>query len=147
MLRLLVLIPVGLLLTACGGSSSAPSGQAGGTVLQTVQISEKEYSLTPGTVNVPKTGTYAFKVTNHGTTAHALEVEGNGVEEKTASIQPGSTTTLKVTLSKDGSYDMYCPIDGHRAQGMQGTIFAGNGTGSSGQTTTGQTTTATMPGY
>ena len=145
MLRLLVLLPLGLLLTACGGSSSK-SDQAG-AILQTVRISAKEFSLTPSSVNVPKTGTYAFAVKNDGTTAHALEVEGNGVEEKTGNIEPGSTATLRVTLSKGGSYEMYCPIDGHRGQGMEGTIVAGSGAGSGGETTTDETTTGTMPGY
>jgi hypothetical protein len=78
--RLLILLPLAVLLAACGGSSSTSEG--GGPVQQTIQISEKEYSLDPGTVTVPRAGTYAFKVTNNGTIAHALEVEGNGVEEK-----------------------------------------------------------------
>jgi uncharacterized cupredoxin-like copper-binding protein len=146
MWRPLVLLPIGLLIAACGGSSSK-SEQAGGAVLQTVQISAKEFSLTPSTVNVRKTGTYAFAVTNDGTTTHALEIEGNGIEEKTGNIEPGSMATLMVTLSKDGSYEMYCPIDGHRGQGMEGMVVAGGGAGSSDETTTDQTTTGTMPGY
>jgi uncharacterized cupredoxin-like copper-binding protein len=147
MRRLLFLFPIVLLLAACGGSRSSRSEEAGGSVLQTVQISAKEFSLTPSMVNVPKTGAYAFAVTNNGTTAHALEIKGNGVEEETESIEPGATATLRVTLSSDGSYEMYCPIDGHRGQGMEGTIVAGGGAGSGGETTTDQTTTGTMPGY
>ena len=69
MRRLLFLLPLSLLLGACGGSSS-PSG--GGPVLQTIQISETEYSLSPGTVTISKTGTYEFRVTNKGSIAHAL---------------------------------------------------------------------------
>jgi hypothetical protein len=95
MRRLLVLLPLSLLLAACGGNSSTSEG--GGSVQQTIQISEQEYSLDPGTVTVSKTGTYEFKVTNNGKIAHALEVEGNGVEEKTGDIQPGAAATLRVT--------------------------------------------------
>ena len=142
MRRLLVLLPLSLLLAACGGSSSPSAGD--GPVLQTIQISEKEYSLAPGTVTVSKTGTYEFSVTNNGTIAHALEVEGNGVEEKIGDIQPGAGATLRVTLTKDGSYEMYCPIDGHRAQGMRGTVTAGSG---SGGTTTNEGGTTTSGGY
>jgi uncharacterized cupredoxin-like copper-binding protein len=116
--------------------------------MQTIQISEKEYSLTPGTVTVSKTGTYDFRVTNNGTIAHALEVEGNGVEEKTGDIQPGASTTIRAALSKDGSYDLYCPIDGHRSQGMQGRVTVGSGSGSGGTTTNdGGTTTSRGYGY
>ena len=140
--RLFILLPLSLLLAACGGTSSTSGG---GSVQQTIQISEKEYSLDPGTVTVSKTGTYEFRVTNNGTIAHALEVEGNGVEEKIGDVQPGASATLRVTLTKDGSYKMYCPIDGHKEQGMQGTISVGGGP-AGGATTTGQTTT-TAAGY
>jgi plastocyanin len=141
MRRLAVLLPAALVLAACGGggSSTAPGGTAG----RTIQISEKEFSLSPSTVSIAKTGTYEFQVTNNGAVPHALEIEGNGVEEKTANIAPGSAMTLRVTLSKTGSYDMYCPIDGHRAQGMKGSVTVGGGSGS-GQ---GTTTTSTKPGY
>jgi hypothetical protein len=42
--RLLVLLPLPLLLAACGGTSgkSSSSSSSGGPVLQTIQISEKE---------------------------------------------------------------------------------------------------------
>src|SRR5205809_680653 len=144
MRRLLILLPFSLLVAACGGSSSTPAG--GGPVQQTIQISEKEYSLNPATVTVSKTGTYEFRVTNNGTIAHALEVEGNGVEEKTGDIQPGAAATLRVTLAKDGSYDVYCPIDGHRSQGMKGTLTVGSAS-SSGGTTTNDAGTTTNRGY
>ena len=146
MRRLFVLLPLSLLLAACGGTSSTSSSSAGGPVLQTIQISEKEYSLTPSKITVAKTGTYRLKATNDGTISHALEIEGNGVEEKTGDVAPGSTATLRVNLSRDGSYEIYCPIDGHRGQGMAGTLAVGNGS-SSGGMTTGETTTSGSLGY
>ena len=48
--------------------------------------------------------------------------------------------------SKDGSYEIYCPIDGQRGQGMAGTLAVGSGS-SSGGMTTGETTTGGSPGY
>jgi len=145
MRRLLVLLPLSLLLAACGGSSNTSAG--GGPVQQTIQIFEKEYSLDPAMVTVSKTATYEFRVTNKGAIAHALEVEGNGVEEKIGDIQPGASATLRVTLTKDGSYEMYCPIDGHRGQGMQGTVTVGSGSGAGGMTTTNDAGTTTSHGY
>jgi plastocyanin len=144
MRRLLILLPLLLLLAACGGSSDTSAG--GGSVQQTIQISEQEYSLNPSTVTVSKTGSYEFRVTNNGKIAHALEVEGNGVEEKIGDIQPGAAATLRVTLTKDGSYEVYCPIDGHRSQGMKGTLTVGSGSGSGGMTTDDAGTT-TSGGY
>jgi plastocyanin len=146
MRRFLVLLPTALLLTACGGGGAKESTQ-GGAVLQTVQISEKEYSLTPSTVNLSKPGTYAFQATNNGTVAHALEIEGNGVEEETDEFEPGSTMTLRVTLSKNGSYEMYCPVDGHKQEGMKGAVTVGGATSGGGGTTTTTPGTSTAPGY
>ena len=144
----LFLLPATVLLAGCGGSSSGSSMQ-GGAVVKTIQISEKEFSLTPSTVTVSKPGTYAFQVSNKGTITHAFEVEGNGVEEKSGDIQAGSSGTLKVTFSKDGSYEIYCPIDGHKAQGMKGTLSVGSTAGTGGATTTPAETTTTKkyPGY
>ena len=85
-------------------------------------------------------------MTNNGTIAHALKIEGDGVEEKTGDIQPGASATLRAALSKDGSYDLYCPIDGHRSQGMNGTVTVGNGS-SSGGTTTNDGGSTTTRGY
>jgi len=137
--------PIALTLSACGGSSSKSSQSS--TASRTIQISEKEFSLTPAKLSVSRPASYAFKAVNNGTTAHALEIEGNGVQQKTAEIQPGSTATLQVTLAKDGSYEMYCPVDGHKQQGMTGTIVVGKAVSSGGNTTTGQTTTSSRPGY
>jgi uncharacterized cupredoxin-like copper-binding protein len=145
MMRLaLLLLPAAVVLAGCGGSSNR-SGSAklsSGPVRKTLQISEKEYSLTPSTVTVSKPGTYAFQVTNKGTITHAFEVEGNGLEEKTGDIQAGSSATLKVTFTKNGSYEIYCPIDGHKAEGMKGTLNVGNAAGG-GTTSTGNETTST----
>lgn len=62
-----------------------------------------------------------FRVTNGGTVEHALEVEGEGMEEETDHLQPGESATLTVDL-RPGTYEVYCPVvtDGvsHREQGM-----------------------------
>jgi uncharacterized cupredoxin-like copper-binding protein len=157
MRRLIPLIPVGLLLAACGGSSNGNQGSAaGGAVVQTVQVSEKEFSLNPGTITLPKPGTYEFDVTNDGSITHAFTVEqsGGGDEAKTGDISPGSHKTVKFTFSAGGSYEMYCPVDGHKSQGMEGTISVAGAVGGGmttnpqGETTTDAgTTTDSSPGY
>ena len=57
----------------------------------------------------------------------SLEVEGPKGEAKVHAIQPGSSATLKVDLSKPGTYRFYCPIDGHRKLGMAGQVIVGGG--------------------
>jgi VCBS repeat-containing protein len=157
MRRFFAIVPMALLLAACGGYGSGSStskttaGSAAGGVLKTIQISEKEFSLSPGSVTVRKPGTYAFEVTNNGTITHALTIEASGSEGdevETGDIDPGSSKTVKFTFQAGKRYEMYCPVDGHKAQGMAGTISVGGAAG--GGTTTnsgGETTTSGMPGY
>jgi len=146
---LLTLLPLGLLLAACGGSSGGEGSTAGGAVVQTIQISEKEFSLNPSTVTVPKPGTYEFDVTNDGSITHAFNVEqsGGGDEAETGDIDPGSHKTVKFTFSAGGSYEMYCPVDGHRSDGMEGTIMVSGAAGGGTTTSEGETTTNSAPGY
>jgi uncharacterized cupredoxin-like copper-binding protein len=70
---------------------------------------------------------------NSGSTTHALEIEGKGVEEETKGIDPGQSAELKVSL-KPGKYEIYCPVDGHKEQGMEGavTVKGSSGGGSGG---------------
>jgi uncharacterized cupredoxin-like copper-binding protein len=150
MRRLLVLLPTALLLAACGGGYGGDGNSAGsgsGSVIKTIQISEQEYSLTPATVSLAKAGTYAFQVTNKGTITHAFTIAaGGGNKVESGDIQPGSHKTVKYAFAAGTSYQMYCPIDGHRAQGMNGTIKVGGGT-SGGTTTSPSGGTTTHGGY
>ena len=148
MKRLALLAGLVVLLAACGGKSggsktaAAPSGGGG----QTIQVKETEYKLTPSSFTVSKPGTVTFVAKNAGTIGHALEVEGNGVEEKTSTISPGSSAKLTVDLSKNGTYEVYCPIDGHRSLGMEAKLVVGSGSAGGGTTTT-ETKTKSSGGY
>jgi uncharacterized cupredoxin-like copper-binding protein len=148
MRRLLILVPLALAAAACGGSGDAndEGSAAAGASVQTIQISEKEFSLNPASISLPKAGTYEFDVTNDGQTTHALNIEasGGGDEVETGNIEPGRHKTVKFTFSAGGAYEMYCPVDGHRQQGMEGEIRVGSGNPAGGTTTNpqGETTTS-----
>ncbi len=139
--RLALLAAFAVVLAGCGGSSGgsktvAASGGGGGGGGQTIQVKESEYKLTPSSFTVSKPGKVTFEVTNAGQTDHALEVEGNGVEEETETISPGSSAKLTVDLSKNGTYEVYCPVDGHRDMGMEAKLVVGGGSAGGGGTTT-----------
>jgi plastocyanin len=53
---------------------------------------------------------------------HAIAIEGNGVDQKGQTVQPGGGTSRVSLDLKPGTYTFYCPVDGHRAAGMQGTL-------------------------
>ena len=127
MKRSAVLLVV-LALAACGGNgdegaeestttAAAPPAATGAT--QTVSL--VDYALEPKAIRIDKPGTYTFEATNNGQTEHALEIEGNGVEEETETLAPGDKGTITVELNM-GEYEMYCPIDSHRDRGMDGSI-------------------------
>jgi plastocyanin len=135
-----VLILVGVVGCGAGGGSAgggggaedaqAPSG-AKESVLKTIWVKETEFALKPAEITLEKPGTYLFKAVNSGGTVHALEVEGQGIEEETEEIQPGQSAELKVKL-KTGTYELYCPVDGHKEEGMEGKVIVKEGSGGSG---------------
>jgi len=78
-----------------------------------------------------KPGTYAFKAENKGSTQHSLEIDGEGVKSKggevgKAKLEPyldsGQSGVLTLTFQKPGTYEMYCPVIGHRLAGMKGSV-------------------------
>jgi plastocyanin len=123
-------------LTACGSSGNENSGGGGGPAAQTIEIAETEFMLDPATVTVPEPGMYTFHVVNNGGIVHAFEIEGQGIEEETADIDPGGSADLQVEIAKPGEYEIYCPIDGHRERGMEGTVSLGGGGGGTTENTT-----------
>ena len=83
-----LLVSVVFALAGCGGDGDGET--TNGTSSQTLSISESDFTLTPSTVTVDAPGTYTFEAMNDGGVDHALEIEGNGIEERTDTIAPGS---------------------------------------------------------
>jgi uncharacterized cupredoxin-like copper-binding protein len=134
MRRLLSVVPSAAavaLLGGCGGSGGGGGegnlGENPGVHGTTVGIIERDFTLTPVSISLPKPGTYTFQATNEGAQTHNLEVEGMGVEEKGTNIGFGKSMSFKVTFKKAGKYEMYCPIDSHKDFGMEGTVTVGAG--------------------
>jgi uncharacterized cupredoxin-like copper-binding protein len=124
-----------LVAAGCGGGGSKKSASTpatSGSNAGAVTIRESEYKLNPANPKVAGAGATQFQIQNRGTVTHAFEVVGPKGKTRTKDIQPGSSATLKVDLSKPGTYQFYCPIDGHRKLGMAGqVIVAGGGKSSS----------------
>jgi uncharacterized cupredoxin-like copper-binding protein len=143
LLPVVAVAALALVAAGCGGGggkkSASTTTAAPATKGGAVTISESEYKLTPSNPKVTKTGVAHFNVRNAGTIAHALEVEGPKGEARLHTLQPGSSGTLTVDFSKPGTYEFYCPIDGHRKLGMRGKVVVASGgksTSSGGATTT-----------
>ena len=81
-----------------------------------VRLSEWKVALSQPAIAA---GTVTFTVTNTGSIPHAFEVQGEGIEQETALIQPGASAALTLAL-KPGRYEVYCPVgeDSHKKLGM-----------------------------
>jgi len=114
--------------TGSGGKGAADAARSGAkdSVLKTIRIEETEYSLKPAEITLEKPGLYEFEVVNSGGTTHALEVEGEGLEEFSKEIGPGHSTQLRLNL-KAGTYGLTCPVDHHEEKGMEGTVVVKEG--------------------
>ena len=104
------------------GAASSGGGGGGATKLKlttdpggALKFDKTELTAKPGKVTIT--------MDNPSDVPHAVEVEGNGVEKATKTLTGGSAS-LTVDL-KAGKYEFYCPVDGHREAGMEGTLTVG----------------------
>ena len=121
-------VPLAALAAASGATlaatvlSAAPASAA--TKVTTVKAVETDFHIALSKSSF-KAGKYVFDAVNKGQTTHALMITGPGIKmAMTKDIQPGQSATLAVTLKK-GAYDIYCPIPGHKALGMNVNINVG----------------------
>jgi plastocyanin len=94
-------------------------GGGGGEALTLTADPGGAISWEPGELSAPA-GEVSIELVNDSSTPHAVEVEGNGVEEESETVT-GANTTLTVDLEA-GEYVFYCPVGNHRAGGMEGTL-------------------------
>jgi hypothetical protein len=59
-----------------------------------------------------------------GRVVHALQIEGEAIEDKTPDIPPDKSTQLKVDL-KPGTHDLYRPVD--KGRGVNGAVTVREG--------------------
>jgi plastocyanin len=134
MRRLTYVLVAGMLaLAGCGGGDeAAPNSGATETATATAASSggsgEKlALAADPGgglsfdkkTLEA-KAGSVTIDLTNESPVPHAVAIEGNGVDRSSDTVT-SADTSLTVDL-EPGRYTFYCPVNGHRAAGMEGTL-------------------------
>jgi plastocyanin len=120
-----------LALAGCGGSdekssgssssssnSSASSGGGGETLKLAADKSALKFDKTSLTA---KAGKVTLEMANPSQIAHAVAIKGNGVDVDGKTVGNGETSTASTDL-KPGTYTFYCPVPGHEAAGMKGTL-------------------------
>jgi uncharacterized cupredoxin-like copper-binding protein len=128
----------GLVLGACGSSdnsssssssttkqkpaaAAAPSGGGSAVKFTAEESSGLKFDKKAATA---KAGTVTLTMDNPSgnSSPHAIAVEGNGVDKDGPTVQPGSGPSKVSVKLKPGKYEFYCPVDGHRKAGMEGTL-------------------------
>jgi len=68
-----------------------------------------------------KAGKVTIVMDNPSDVPHAVEIEGNGVEAEGETVTKGGVSKASAEV-KPGEYEFYCPVDGHKQAGMEGTL-------------------------
>ncbi len=124
-----------LLLALAGAAIAGVVAHAGTSGTTTVTVTEREYHLTLSKTAL-NPGAYKFVAVNKGKVAHSLEIDGPGLDRRiSGTVAPGGSKTLSVTL-RNGTYQIFCPVDGHKGLGMNLKVKVGSGGASSSSTTT-----------
>jgi plastocyanin len=105
-----------------GASDGGGSGGGGGGGATTLKLGADP----GGALKFDKTsldaraGRVTIDFDNPSDVPHAVEVEGQGVEEETPTI---TNDKAKLTVDlENGEYTFYCPVGNHEQAGMKGTL-------------------------
>jgi plastocyanin len=136
-MRRLTILLVGatLMVAGCGGddekaasgsdstptptaTEAAASGGGGENITIAADTSALKFDKSELTA---KPGKVTITMDNPSDLPHAVEIEGNGVEEEGETVTKGGKSIATADL-KAGTYDFYCPVGNHRAAGMEGKL-------------------------
>jgi plastocyanin len=105
--------------TSSGGGATAGGGGAG--ILKIAADPNGALKFDKTSLSA-KSGKVTIVMTNTSSIPHAVELEGGGVEKKGAVVTGGGSVSRITANLKPGKYEFYCPVDGHKAAGMKGTL-------------------------
>jgi uncharacterized cupredoxin-like copper-binding protein len=126
-------IPVLVFACLAFGALAAPAALARPTLLTTINVTagkptEFHFVLSKSTA---KRGIIVFKIANGGQIPHDFKfcssrsstlVANTCTGRSSKTINPGQSTTLRVTALLKGTYEYLCTVPGHAAGGMKGLL-------------------------
>lgn len=119
-----ITVPVALAALAGGGvvatqaASGAPQRPQKATLHLSASKSKLKFNVKKLTV---RHGKVTLVMANPSSFSHGIAIDGHGVDKDGKIVGKGKTSRVTVTLKK-GKYTFYCPVPGHRAGGMKGTL-------------------------
>lgn len=109
-----------LALTVAGALAIGGTALAGTTTLH-LSASKTDFKFNTRTLTA-RAGTVTLAMFNPAGTQHGIAVQGEGIDKDGKIVGKGKTSVVTVKL-KPGRYTFYCPVPGHRAFGMKGTLL------------------------
>jgi plastocyanin len=98
----------------CGGPTQPPGS---------IKVTMNEFAFNPNTVQ-HKAGTVTLFLVNSGSLEHDMVVTDSTGKEiaKSSLVKAGQAAVLDVPNLTTGTYQFYCSVDDHKANGMTGTL-------------------------
>jgi plastocyanin len=85
-----------------------------------IAVEGSEFAFTPSSISVKSGDKVRVTFTNNGSFPHNFTVDELNVASET--VSPGESTSVEFTASESGTFDFYCSVGNHRAQGMEGSL-------------------------
>ena len=131
----ILLVGATLAVAGCGGDDEEPASGGSSESTPTATATEAAsgggenlaLAADPSALEFDKTeltakaGKVTITMDNPSDVPHAVEIEGNGVEAEGKTVGKGAKSIASGDL-KAGTYDFYCPVGNHRAEGMEGKL-------------------------
>lgn len=117
-------LTVALVLALAGvamGCAARPPATGGATPSSMLRVGLVEWRIVTSS-RALASGVGHLTVTNTGTTAHNLHVNGPGVRVATSRLSPGGTATLAIITRVGSSLTLTCALPGHERAGMRTSI-------------------------
>ena len=124
-----VSVPLAVAALVAAPASLARPGAMNVTTVNVIAGKPSEFGFKLSTKTV-KNGVIVFKVINQGQLPHTFKMcsgrnkplANSCTGRSTKQINPGQSTTLRVSILLKGTYEYLCTIPGHAAGGMKGLL-------------------------
>lgn len=108
--------------TSSASAIPTASSAAAMSDVKEIKVTATDFVFTPASLSVKKGDKVKMVLQNDGKYPHNLIIDELGVASKT--IKAGESDSVEVTVSKTGTFAMYCSVDAHRQKGMEGKFLA-----------------------
>lgn len=129
-------VPLVLLLLAaasCGGSGGPAATSTSVASRSDATVSMTDWRFGPSELTVTGSDSISLEIRNNGAILHEWALLTSRIESEAEfqddlviarlAVQSGQTRTVSFELPPPGTYQFVCPIPGHIAEGMVGTLI------------------------